>query len=60
LLLSNLLESEVYNRLSANPGLIRQMIPPKYEGWVIVDEIQRIPSLLNEVHDLIESKILFL
>jgi uncharacterized protein len=52
----NLLESEVYNRLSANPGLIRQMIPPKYNGWIIIDEIQRVPALLNEVHDLIESQ----
>lgn len=52
----NLLQSEPYNRLSANPGLIREMIPPNYSDWIIVDEIQRIPELLNEVHDLIESK----
>lgn len=52
----NLLESEQYNRLSANPGHIRQMIQPKYDGWIIIDEIQRIPELLNEVHDLIESQ----
>ena len=52
----NLLRSEHYNRLSANPGLIRQMIPPDYSDWIIIDEIQRIPELLNEVHDLIESK----
>jgi predicted AAA+ superfamily ATPase len=52
----NLLLSEHYNRLSANPGLIRQMIPPDHSDWIIIDEIQRIPELLNEVHDLIESK----
>jgi len=52
----NLLQSEHYNRLSANPGLIRQMIPPNYSDWIIIDEIQRIPELLNEVHDLIESR----
>ena len=52
----NLLQSEPYQRLSANPGLIRQMIPPGYSDWVIIDEIQRIPELLNEVHDLIESR----
>jgi predicted AAA+ superfamily ATPase len=52
----NLLKSEPYNRLSANPGLIREMIPPQYSGWIIIDEIQRIPELLNEVHDLIESQ----
>jgi len=52
----NLLQSEHYNRLSASPGLIRQMIPPNYPDWIIIDEIQRIPDLLNEVHDLIESR----
>jgi predicted AAA+ superfamily ATPase len=52
----NLLQSEYYNRLSANPGLIRKMIPEDYSDWIIIDEIQRIPELLNEVHDLIESR----
>lgn len=52
----NLLQSEPYSRLSANPGRIREMIPPDYADWIIIDEIQRIPELLNEVHDLIESE----
>ncbi len=52
----NLLKSESYNRLSANPENIRQMIPPDYNNWIVIDEIQRVPELLNEVHDLIESK----
>ena len=52
----NLLQSDPYNRLSANPGLIREMIPPDYRDWIVIDEIQRIPELLNEVHDLIESE----
>ena len=52
----NLLQSEFYSRLSANPGRIRELIPPDYADWVIVDEVQRIPELLNEVHDLIETR----
>lgn len=52
----NLLQAEPYNRLSANPGFIRDMIPPQYDDWIIIDEIQRVPELLNEVHDLIESE----
>lgn len=52
----NLLQSEPYNRLSANPGHLREMIPPEYNDWIIIDEIQRVPELLNEVHDLIEAK----
>lgn len=52
----NLLQSEFYNPLSADPGRIRTLIPPRYRDWVIIDEVQRIPALLNEVHDLIESR----
>ena len=52
----NLLQSEFYNRLSANPGHLRELIPPRHEERVIIDEVQRIPALLNEVHDLIESR----
>ncbi|MCY4477749.1 MAG: ATP-binding protein [Gammaproteobacteria bacterium] len=52
----NLLRSEFYNPLSAEPGRIRTLIPPLYRNWVIIDEVQRIPELLNEVHDLIESR----
>ena len=52
----NLLQSEFYNRLTANPGHLRQLVPPGYTGWTIIDEVQRIPALLNEVHDLIEAR----
>ena len=52
----NLLQSEFYNRLSANPGHLRDLIPPDHTDWVIIDEVQRIPALLNEVHDLIEAR----
>lgn len=51
----NLLQAEYYTRLLANPGQLRELIPPDYEGWIVIDEVQRIPELLNEVHDLIES-----
>ena len=49
-------QSEFYNHLSAYPGYLRELIPPGYRDWVIVDEVQRIPELLNEVHDLVESR----
>ena len=52
----NLLQSEFYNRLSANPGRLREFIPPDFRNRVIIDEVQRIPALLNEVHDLVESR----
>jgi predicted AAA+ superfamily ATPase len=52
----NLLRSDFYLPLSANPAHLRKFIPDGYAGWIIIDEIQRVPELLNEVHDLIESK----
>lgn len=30
------------------------MIPKDYKNWIIIDEIQKIPELLNEIHRLIE------
>ena len=51
----NLLQSDFYNRLSANAGYLKEIIPNDYDGWIIIDEVQRVPELLNEVHDLIES-----
>ena len=51
----DLLSSELYRRLIARPELLAQYIPDNYTGWVIIDEIQKIPDLLNEVHKLIEA-----
>lgn len=52
----NLLRSDFYLPLAANPAHLRALIPDGYTGWIVIDEVQRIPELLNEVHDLIESK----
>jgi predicted AAA+ superfamily ATPase len=53
----DLLSEERYQRLLANPGLfadeLRAVSPAK---WVIVDEVQRLPNLLNEVHRFMEEK----
>ena len=54
----DLLDSKIYLKLKADPSLLRSLIT---EQTVLIDEIQRIPELLNEVHRLIESeKIRFL
>ncbi|OFW80202.1 MAG: ATPase [Alphaproteobacteria bacterium RIFCSPLOWO2_01_FULL_40_26] len=55
-LLINLLNSEMYLRLSSNPSLIRGIISDSKKKLIVIDEIQRIPELLNEVHDLIETQ----
>lgn len=49
------LDEELYLDLMTKPGRFATLIPPHYKGWVIVDEVQRIPACLNTVHQYIES-----
>ena len=51
----DLLESELFNDLLANPQRLENFIPKEFNDWVVIDEVQRIPELLNEVHRLIEK-----
>lgn len=50
----NLLKSEEYLNLSNNPAKLREIIIPN--KLTVIDEIQRLPELLNEIHYLIEEK----
>lgn len=53
----DLLLSSEYERFLRNPSLLREIISgTDGTGPVIIDEIQKIPSLLNEVHWLIVNK----
>ena len=54
----DLLESELFTALLASPQRLSERIPATYDGWVIIDEIQKIPALLDEVHRLIEKRSL--
>jgi predicted AAA+ superfamily ATPase len=51
----DLLDSAVYLALSRNPGRIAEELPAGTDV-VAIDEIQRLPELLNEVHRLIEER----
>jgi predicted AAA+ superfamily ATPase len=51
----DLLDHSVYLSLSQNPGRIAQEINPR-DKIVVIDEIQRLPVLLNEAHRLIEER----
>lgn len=51
----NLLETETYLALTQSPALIRQELSAA-DRWIVIDEIQRIPELLNEVQLIIEEK----
>lgn len=55
-ILIDLLDSSLYNSLLPAPQRLEDFIPPGFDNWVIIDEIQRIPELLNEVHRLIENR----
>jgi predicted AAA+ superfamily ATPase len=53
----DLLSEETYQRLLANPGQFADELRTVSTGrWVIVDEVQRLPNLLNEVHRFMEEK----
>ncbi len=53
----DLLSERTYQRLLANPGQFAdELRAVPADHWVIVDEVQRLPGLLNEVHRFIEEK----
>jgi predicted AAA+ superfamily ATPase len=50
----DLLRTATFLELSQQPDRFRQQIEARSPGrWIVVDEIQRLPALLNEVHALI-------
>lgn len=49
----NLLEADTFRQLASHPELIRQTLTPQ-DKLVIIDEVQKLPALLDEVHLLIE------
>jgi predicted AAA+ superfamily ATPase len=51
----DLLESKTYFRLNSSPEKLESYIPKGFSNAVIIDEIQKIPKLLDEVHRLIEK-----
>ena len=52
----DLLDSRHFLRLSSSPHELESLIEAAPADIIVVDEIQRIPELLNEIHRLIESK----
>ena len=56
----DLLRSDEFRRYAANPEFLRQEIEaeggPGASEQIVVDEIQKVPALLDEVHWLIENR----
>jgi predicted AAA+ superfamily ATPase len=51
----DLLNTDDYLALSVKPNRLEDRIPKNFFGWIIIDEVQKVPFLLNEVHRLIEE-----
>ena len=53
----DLLESDRFLDLSMHPSMLRSLCEPLNPGdWVIIDEIQKVPGLLDEVHSIYQKK----
>ena len=52
----NLLLDRELLRLMRSPGALRREIEALPRGaWIVIDEVQKLPSLLNEVHDALSA-----
>jgi uncharacterized protein len=51
----NLLRPRDFSRLLADPGILEQEIAPSTK-LVVIDEVQKLPGLLDVVHHLIETQ----
>jgi predicted AAA+ superfamily ATPase len=51
----DLLDSELRTRLLLRPSLLREEVVARRPRLVVIDEVQRVPALLDEVHALLES-----
>jgi len=55
----DLLKAEEFRRYLAHPERLRQELeaePPEPGAQIVIDEIQKVPALLDEVHWLIENR----
>lgn len=53
----DLLDTAESLRLSKDPGMLyRETETLAQDSWVVIDEVQKVPALLDEVHRLIETR----
>ena len=53
--LIDLLQSDVFAEYAARPALLRERYRERRPRLIVIDEIQKLPMLLDEVHWLIEN-----
>ena len=51
----DLLKAKWRNLFLANPEELRKSIPVGFNDWIVLDEVQKAPGILDEVHRLIET-----
>jgi predicted AAA+ superfamily ATPase len=56
--LIDLLKSDVYAEYASRPALLRERFAGSSQPLVVIDEVQKVPALLDEVHWLIENTTL--
>lgn len=54
----DLLNTRLYLELARDPNRLEALISPKTKSndWICIDEVQKIPALLDEVHRLMEER----
>lgn len=52
----DLLQSDVYHDYASRPALLRERYVRSRNKLVVIDEVQKVPALLDEVHWLIENR----
>lgn len=53
----DLLDASLFLELSRDPHRLEALVGPRPAGsWVVLDEVQKVPALLDEVHRLMEAK----
>jgi len=55
----DLLAPDIFRRFSARPERLREVTSGSKSKIIIIDEVQKIPELLDVVHELIEEKLGF-
>ena len=53
----DLLDSDTEDRYALRPGLLREQTDAMDEGaWVVIDEVQKLPALLEQIHIILNKR----
>jgi predicted AAA+ superfamily ATPase len=53
---TDLLDFDLFMALSQRPTMLRQILEAQASKTVVIDEVQKIPSLMDEIHWLMENR----